>query len=84
MTNKTPYELRFDLLTLAQGILSEKNMNARIKVENDWNMKCEKIRILHDKGRDGEFPSFPSVPCYDYTEVIEMAKKLNEFVSKND
>lgn len=84
MTSKTPYELRFDLLTMAQSILSEQNMNLRIKIENDWNMKCEKIRILHDKGRDGEFPSFPSVPVFDEVQVIEMAKKLNEFVSKND
>jgi len=81
---KTPYELRHDLLMMAQSILSEKNLNARIKIENDWNMACEKARMLHDKGRDAEFPPFPSVPCYDDNEVIEMAKKLNEFVSKSD
>lgn len=81
---KTPYELRHHLLMMAQSILSEKNLNARIKIENDWNMACEKARMMHDKGRDAEFPPFPSVPCYDDTEVIEMAKKLNEFVSKSD
>jgi hypothetical protein len=78
---KTPYELRYELLTLAQGILSEKYLNARIKIENDWNMACEKARITLDKGRDADFPPFPSVPCYDDNEVIAMAEKLNKFVS---
>jgi hypothetical protein len=40
--------------------------------------------MLHDKGRDAEFPPFPSVPVFDEAQVIEMAKKLNEFVSKSD
>jgi hypothetical protein len=84
MTSKTPYELRFDLLTMAQSILTEQNMNMRIKIENDWNMACEKARILHDKGRDAEFPSFPLVPIFDEEQVIAMAEKLNSFVSKND
>jgi hypothetical protein len=81
---KTPYELRFDLLAMAQSILSEKNMNERIRIENDWNIQCEKARMLHDKGRDAEFPPFPSVPVFDESQVIELAKKLNEFVSKSD
>ena len=81
---KTPYELRFDLLAMAQSILSEQSMNERIRIENDWNIQCEKARMLHDKGRDAEFPPFPSVPVFDEAHVIEMAKKLNEFVSKSD
>ena len=81
--SKTPYELRFDLLAMAQSILTEQSMNTRIKIENDWNMACEKARILHDKGRDAEFPAFPSVPFLDEDQVIAMAEKLNEFVSKN-
>jgi len=78
---KTPYELRFDLLAMAQSILSEKNMNERIRIENDWNIQCEKTRILHDKGRDAEFPLFPSVPIFNEDQVIAMAEKLNKFVS---
>lgn len=81
--SKNPYELRFDLLAMAQSILIEQSMNIRIKIENDWNMACEKARILHDKGRDAEFPAFPSVPFLDEDQVIAMAEKLNSFVSKN-
>jgi hypothetical protein len=82
--SKTPYELRYELLAMAQSILTEQSMNMRIKIENDWNMACEKVRTLHDKGRDAEFPSFPSVPIFDEEQVIAMAEKLNSFVSKND
>lgn len=75
---KTPYELRYDLLAMAQSILSEQNMNERIRIENDWNMECD---IIRTKG--GHFPKFPKVPQYDADQVIAMAEKLNEFVSRN-
>jgi hypothetical protein len=80
---KTPYELRYELLMMAQSILTEQNMNERIRIENDWNIQCEKTRRLHDKGRDAEFPAFPFVPIFDEAQVIAMAEKLNEFVSNN-
>lgn len=84
MTSKTPYELRHELLMLAQSILSEQSINLRIQSENDWNMKCEYTRMQNEKGIIAQFPAFPSIPVYDEDQVIAMAKKLNEFVSKND
>jgi hypothetical protein len=76
---KTPYELRYDLLAMAQSILSEQNMNERIRIENDWNMECDKLR----KFDTPNYPKFPKVPQYDAEQVIAMAEKLNEFVSNN-
>lgn len=76
---KTPYELRYDLLVLAQSILSEQNMNERLRLENDWHAKCETAR-----GNGANLPPFPFVPQYDEDHVVTMAKKLNDFVSKND
>lgn len=81
---KTPYELRYDLLAMAQSILSEQNMNERIRIENDWNIQCEVVRTNDQRGQDGTFPRFPKVPQYDADQVIAMAEKLNEFVSKNN
>jgi len=78
MSNKNPYEIRLDLLYLAQRILTEQNMNKRIQIENDWNMQCEAVR---DKG--GQYPKFPEVPQYGVEEVVSMADTLNSFVSKN-
>ena len=33
--SKTPYELRYDLLAMAQTIITENLMNERIRLEND-------------------------------------------------
>lgn len=78
--SKTPYELRYDLLAMAQSILSEQNMNERIRIENDWNMECDKLR----KFENPNYPKFPKVTQYDAEQVIALAKQLNDFVSKND
>lgn len=75
--SKTPYELRFDLLAMAQAIITENLMNERIRLENDWNMECDKLRRLDNPS----FPKFPDVPRIDVNQVIDMAKTLNNFVS---
>lgn len=81
--SKTPYELRHELLMMAQGILSEQNINERIRIENDWNMKCEQIRFNAERHGDALiFPDFPKVPQYDARLIIAVANQLNEFVSK--
>lgn len=80
--SKTPYEIRLDLLAMAQGILSEQNINKRIQLENDWNMDCERVRINADRTQTAPtFQKFPDVPNYTDDAVISMAKKLNDFVS---
>lgn len=81
---KTPYELRYELLAMAQSILVERNMNDRIKLENDWNAECEKARF--DAERTGsllELPKFPEVPNFGVDYLINVAERLNAFVSKN-
>lgn len=75
--SKTPYELRFDLLAMAQAIITENLMNERIRLENDWNIECDKLRRLDNPS----FPKFPDVPRIDVNQVIDMAKTLNNFVS---
>jgi hypothetical protein len=83
--SKTPYELRYELLMMAQSIITENLMNERIRLENDWNMECDKLRRLDNPS----YPNFPNVPTIDVNNVIELAKILNNFVSntgenKND
>lgn len=80
--SKTPYEIRLDLLAMAQGILSEQNMTKRIQAENDWNMDCERVRMNAERtNSDAVFQKFPVMANYSDDEVIAMAKKLNDFVS---
>ena len=82
--SKNPYEIRLELLHIARDFIIEQNMNERIRLENDWNIKCEAVRHAHDKGQSAEFPSFPKVPDIDENAIIKMAEKLNGFVSKSD
>jgi hypothetical protein len=80
MTNKTPFELRYELLCLAKDILTEKMYAERTQIENDWNTvrdSCEKHGM--------SVPAFPNLPTIDEDEVIRLACKMNVFVSdKND
>jgi hypothetical protein len=80
--SKTPYEIRFDLLAMAQSIITENLMNERIRLENDWNLEREKASIALSQNKEVELPPFPNVPIIDPNQIIELAKKLNEFVSK--
>jgi hypothetical protein len=87
--SKTPYELRYELLAMAQNIITENLMNDRIRLENDWNLEREKASIALSQNKDVELPPFPNVPQIDVNSVIELAKILNNFVSntgenKND
>jgi len=75
--SKTPYELRYDLLAMAQAIITENLMNERIRLENDWNMECDKLRRFETPN----YPKFPDIPRIDVNQVIDMAKTLNLFVS---
>lgn len=81
---KTPYELRYELLAMAQAILTENLMNERIRLENDWGLAREKASTAISQNKDVEMPPFPNVPTIDPDKIIELAETLNKFVSKND
>ena len=80
--SKTPYELRYDLLAMAQNILTEQNMNLRIQLENDWGLERERASIRLGNGdMNITMPPFPSIPTITEEQIIAMAEKLNKFVS---
>jgi hypothetical protein len=79
--NKTPYELRYNLLEMAQSIINENLMNERIRLENDWNGLRELAIAAAERGVQSTVPAFPEIPKMDPNAVIEMAKLLNNFVS---
>jgi hypothetical protein len=78
---KTPYELRYNLLEMAQSIINENLMNERIRLENDWNGLRELAIAAAERGVQSTVPAFPEIPKMDPNAVIEMAKLLNNFVS---
>jgi hypothetical protein len=69
-----PFEIRLELLKLAQQIENERAMSERIRLENDWQMIRE---------NDTKIP-FPTVPVVSVEDVIKAAETLNAFVSKKD
>jgi hypothetical protein len=80
---KSPYEIRLELLAMAQSIISDQTMNDRIKLENDWSLEREKASIALAAGViDVTLPPFPEVPKMSEESIIKMAEKLNAFVSK--
>lgn len=82
--SKTPYELRYELLAMAQSILSENLMSERIRLENDWNNRCDNLKRGAPVGAKIDFPPFPQMPAMEISKITEMADTLNKFVSKND
>jgi hypothetical protein len=82
MTNKTPFEIRTDLLQQAQNILNERMYAERQRLENDWNLKRDEWNMKACNNEFTEAPPFPFMPMVTSEEIIAEAKKLNDFVSK--
>jgi len=68
-----PFEIRLELLKLAQQIENERAMGERIRLENDWHSIRDDMKI-----------PFPTVPVVSVEDVIKAAETLNAFVSKKD
>jgi hypothetical protein len=77
MSNMTPFEIRLELLKMAQGMLSDDYYGKREQISNDWSTKCDTSR---NKGEDPpDHPGFPPYPSE--TDIITKAQVLNGFVS---
>ena len=79
--SKSPFEIRLELLQLANGILNDQNWAERNRIQDDWNVQREMALRAYDAGADIECPPAPVVPSVMEDEIIRVAKKLNEFVS---
>lgn len=66
MSNKNPYELRFDLLTFSRDTL-ESQYHAQL------NAALESIRL----GKTAELPTFPT-----RKEIFELAEEYRNFIEK--
>lgn len=77
MTDSSAYHIRLELLKLAQSIESECQMNERIRKENDWNAEWEMARLRNEPA-----PPFPTVETVDHIRIIQVARELNDFVSR--
>ena len=84
--SKTPFEIRLDLLAMAQSVLSDNIYQERNRLEQDWQLQRDQVVIkLHAGSDDVEaMPAFPKLPTISEEEIIRLAKKLNDFVSNTN
>jgi hypothetical protein len=73
--SKTPYEIRLDLLKLANEILTTPIFQKREALREQYQ-----IEVGRNPGSVAPYPDLPDFP--DADAVIAQASKLNEFVSK--
>ena len=78
MSNMTPFEIRLELLKMAQTMLEQDYYGKREQVSNDWQVKVENAR--HAGAVPPEHPGFAAYPTE--AEVIAKATTLNGFVSQ--
>ena len=76
MTAKTPFEIRLDLLNLAQSILGDKIWAERSRIERDYDATKEQCLT-----QNRTVPACPQMPFVDEDDIIALSKKLNDFVS---
>ena len=74
-----PFEVRLELLKIAQQTLNEKVYNARQGLMDQY--EYERNKIVSGATDDITFPKLPDMPTTE--EIIAEAKKLNDFVSKS-
>lgn len=78
MSNMTPFEIRLELLKMAQTMLEQDYYAKREVISNEYSTRCD-IAKIHGT----EVPSHPGFPSYpSETEVIAKATTLNGFVSQ--
>lgn len=73
----TPFEIRLELLKMAQTMLEQDYYAKREVIANEYSTKCEVAKI-----HGTELPTHPGYPPYpSEAEIITKAQTLNGFVS---
>ena len=78
MSNMSPFEIRLELLKMAQAMLEQDYHGKRESISNDWQVKVDNAR--HSGQIPPEHPGFPSFP--NEADIINKAQILNGFVSQ--
>jgi len=78
MSNLTPFEIRLELLKMAQGLLLEEYHSNKDRLTNEWHVKVESAKL--NGQAIPEHPAFPAYPTEN--EIITKAQTLNGFVSQ--
>ena len=74
----TPFEIRLELLKMAQTMLEQDYYGRRESISNDWQVKVDNAR--HAGQLPPDHPGFPPYPTE--ADIISKANTLNGFVSQ--
>jgi hypothetical protein len=78
MSNKTPFEVRLELLAMAKDMLVHDFEVKKDAMFHKWHLECEKA-----VESQSAIPSIPPLPEFPSTkQILEKANELNAFVSK--
>ncbi len=77
MSNLTPFEIRLELLKMAQGLLLEEYHSNKDRLTNEWHVKVESAKLNGQAIPD--HPVYPTYPTEN--DIIIKAQTLNGFVS---
>jgi hypothetical protein len=77
MSNMTPFEIRLELLKMAQSMLEADYFGKREIIANQYAVDCDAAKL---KGEDPpKHPGYPPFPSEQ--DIISKAQSLNVFVS---
>tara|TARA_R110000868_G_C10387953_1_gene720038 strand:+ start:236 stop:490 length:255 start_codon:yes stop_codon:yes gene_type:complete len=80
MSNKTPYEIRLDVLRMAQDAEMQKYYDQRERVLELWRMQADVARASNQP-----IPPQPELPVFPTQEsVVNKAQYLGEFINNSD
>jgi hypothetical protein len=72
----TPFEVRLELLKLAQSIECDRTQSQRTRLENNWHSQRE-LALANNQSP----PDFPELEIIDANKILQVAEQLNYFVS---
>ena len=77
MTNKNPYEVRLEILKMAQDMLLQNYYSTKERIMNNWQAEVETARIRNET--PPLCPDFGEFPTEQH--IVEKAQFLSEYVN---
>ncbi len=78
MSNKTPYEVRLEVLKMAQELEMQCYYSDQSNIVNRWNVEVDTARLKEDTP-----PQMPNMPDFPTAySIIQKAQLLGEFINK--
>lgn len=79
MTNKTPYEIRLEVLKMAQDVEMQHYHANRERIQNNWQVQVDTARVQNET--PPECPAFPDFPTEQ--AIVKKAEFLSEYINNN-